>query len=168
MGLTAVRDVCRQSTEYLGENSRVNVSSSRVMNHTEDIAVLVSVMREHFGDNEVNIARDSKGFNSFSALPIQEQHTGTRRFLDAWGTTQSWVDTVLAGTNNGHLFMDQPEFDDWEVDANTEGAAEDPIADDIQAAAVLGGSSDSGWVENAIRQWDRSHEDKEGAMGECD
>jgi hypothetical protein len=136
------------------------------MNLTEDIELLVSEMMKHFGSNEIEIARDSKGFNDFSALPINRAETGTQRFLDHWATTQQWVDTMLTGTNQGHLFMDQPGLDEDEQGGDDEEDDEDSVMSDLQAAAMLGGTDENAWVANAVKQWEASHQDKEGLMND--
>jgi hypothetical protein len=136
----------------------------RVMNLSEDIEVLVSEMKKHLGSNEIEIARNSKGFNDFSALPIDRAETGTQRFLDGWSTTQQWVDDMLAGPNQGHLFMDQPEFDEDEVEGFPREDDEGDLDSDLQAAAAMSALEDTAWVKNAVNQWEKSHQDKEGLM----
>ena len=161
-----MRDVRNQYLEYTREGCKADERKTTMMNFEEDVNILVAVMREHYGSNLAHIARSSQGFNDFSALPILLRETGTQRFLDAWGTTGTWVKDVLAGPNKGHLFMDQPSFQDFEEEGLDDDDEGDPVALDVELAARVQGSSNESWVVNAVRGWDRSHRDVEGSMGE--
>lgn len=163
-GMTALRACHGQYMQYIKRDPEAHYKTAQVMSFEEDIGLLVEVMKTSFGANMIDIAKNSHGFNSFSALPISKAQTGTARLLESWSSMEAWVTDMMTGPNQGHLFMDQ---EDWEEEvAEVKGVDDDEasLIDDLASAAQVAGTDQDQWVKNAMKSWEAAHIDKEGPM----